>query len=73
MRQVSITEFKKLTATEIKAMLPVTITADGLPVAVVQLDYKPPSGKTKCPNCKLEYQVALPDGKQFFFTGKHPK
>ncbi len=81
MNQIAITEFKKLTASEIKAQMPITITSDGVVIAVVgqpitgklRPAIPPPIVRTKCPNCKMEYDVTPPDGKPFFFTIKHPK
>ncbi len=82
MFQMSISEFKKLTAAEIKNKLPIALTTDGLSLGVV-LRENPPAlaapGKTmtgtltKCPNCKMEFTVKPSDGRPFYFTGKHPK
>jgi len=56
---------------DIKAAMPFEIIADGVKIGVFQEEFKA-SGKTKCPNCKLEYEVTPPDGRPFFFTIRHP-
>ncbi len=75
--KVSLTEFKKLirisSTVEIKAAIPIDITADGELVAVLVAPGKSLVGTlTKCPNCKLEFKVTPSDGKPFFFTMRHP-
>jgi len=65
---------KAMKASELKAALPFEVTSDGVVIAVAQAEYKATGkGKTQCPNCKLVYDYAEPDGKPYFFTMKHPK
>ncbi len=74
MNQVSFTDFKKMRIEEIARQIPLEITYNGEVIGVLGkkasvINLK--ALKTKCPNCKMEYHVTLPDGKPPFFTIKH--
>lgn len=68
MRQISKSEFNKLTASAIKALLPFELTSDGEVIGV--FDKKEDWGRiqTKCPNCKLTYTVTPPSKEPYFFS-----
>lgn len=76
MTTCTMTEFKRLTVAQMKAMFPIEITSDGELFATIDK----PKGReksmvgtpTQCPNCKMEFRVKPPDGKPWFFTMKHP-
>ncbi len=78
MKQITITEMKKMKVPEFTAALPVEIMADGAVIGVLyQAGMLPPSPApaediskftTKCPNCKLVYQAEKPDNKPFFLS-----
>ena len=78
--EVSISEFKKLKAGEIKAKLPIELTSDGVRIAMMEvpglptfkLPKYPVTQETQCPNCKLKYKVTPPDGRPLFLSGQHP-
>ncbi len=71
--RMSLTEFKKLTAAQVKKNLPIDVTADGEIIGVFDVPGKGMVGTlTKCPNCKMEFTVAPSDNQAFFFTIKHP-
>ena len=68
MRQITITELRKTPVKDIIAMLPFEVMADGEVMATVNKPGAPVKGRTKCPNCKMEYDIEVPDGKPFFFS-----
>lgn len=71
MNRVSISELKKMKVPEINQMIPCEITAEGDVIAVLGKEVKL-SGKTKCPNCKFEYNFTPSDGKPGYFSIQHP-
>ena len=69
MNQIAITDFRHLKVAELPDE--VELTSDGRTLGYFVKELKPVKGKTKCPNCKLEYTVTPPDGKPPFFTMRH--
>lgn len=65
MKSITITELKQLKVPELKAILPVEITADGEVIAEVGVRGKL---STKCPNCGLVYDSQKPEDTPFFFS-----
>ena len=72
MIQITVTNEKKMTVPQRKAAMPYELMADGSVIGVMQEKYTPGKAKTKCPNCKFEYDFTEPDGKPFYFTSRHP-
>jgi len=72
MNEVSVSNFKKLTVEQIKALMPFAVTSDGIKVGIFGVEVKPLKGKTKCPNCKFTYEFTADDGRAPFFTIRHP-
>ena len=68
MEQITIVEFRKLKVPEVKALLPIEITADGEVIAEVSVRGKL---STKCPNCGLVYETQKPTDAPYFFSIKH--
>jgi len=78
MRQITVSNLKLLKVAEVRDGMPFELIADGVVIAVVVKPGEPEKPKllarqTKCPNCKMVYNVTEPDGKPGFFTMKHPK
>jgi hypothetical protein len=75
MKQITISELKQLKVTELKAILPCEIKADGDVIAVLNVPGTPEEDtshiKTKCPNCKMVYQVRKPDNEPIFLSMQH--
>lgn len=72
MKQVSITELRRMPVKEIKEALPFDITSDGEVIAELAIPAAiPPRVQTQCPNCKNIYLVTPPDNKPFFFSTRH--
>ena len=69
MKQLSISELKQLKVHELKELLPVEVTADGFVIGVfAKPDVALSQVKTKCPNCKMVYNIEKPDGAPYFFS-----
>ena len=69
MKQITLTQLRKMKVLEIEASLPFELTADSDVLGVVSTQGIDPSTvKTKCPNCGLIYNAKVPDGKSYFFT-----
>jgi len=70
MKQITVTELKRMKVAEIRETMPFRVVADGDTVGVMQ-GFDPPAKEdieTKCPNCKFVYNVIKPDNKPDFFT-----
>ena len=78
MKQITVTEEKKMTVAQRKEAVPYEVLADGIVIAtVLPSGEEEPSkfkdtGMTKCPNCKFEYQLDKKDESPYFFSIQHP-
>jgi hypothetical protein len=82
MKQITVTDEKKLTVAQRIIKAPYEVLADGVVIGTFRTkDIKPaddkPSefqdtGKTKCPNCKFEYDLEKKDNTPSFFSIQHP-
>ncbi len=68
MRQVTVTEEKKMTVAERKEAMPYEVLADGIVIGEFSVRGKL---STKCPNCGLVYDAQKPTEAPFFFS-LHP-
>jgi len=72
MKQLSISELKKLKVSELREIIPCEITSDGTVIGVLKReDAELQTGRTKCPNCKFEYDLPKQDNTPSFFSVKH--
>jgi len=80
MQKITVTEEKKMTVPQRKEAMPYRLMADGFIIATVSkdgdvpkvLELDEPIGKTKCPNCKFEYDLPGKDTGPSFFSIQHP-
>ena len=81
MNQITVTEEKRMTVPQRKEAMPYEILADGDVIGVVREEevfvpplepIKEPIGRTKCPNCKFEYDLPGKDNSPFFFSVRQP-
>lgn len=79
MRQITVTEEKRMTVPDRKEAMPYALMADGDIIAVVRADESVPepvqefqAGRVKCPNCKFEYDLPAKDNSPSFFSIQHP-
>jgi hypothetical protein len=74
MKQITISELKRLKAEEIKTALPFEIVSDGEVIADVKMPGESVKQEdnsqipTKCPNCKMVYNVTKPDNQPIFMS-----
>ncbi len=76
MKQITLSELKKLGSQQIKELLPFEITFNCEVIAEMkspgEVAKQPEEDiskyKTKCPNCKLVYQAEKPDNKPNFLS-----
>jgi len=76
MNQIPISKLKLMKVADWQAAMPFQVISDGSIVGVVSVaSANPPAvaipPRTKCPNCKFEYDAVLPDGKPPYFTIRH--
>jgi len=72
MKQITITEEKKMTVAQRKEAMPYEVLADGFVIGIFSAEPEYPGGKTKCPNCKFEYDLPVKDNTPSFFSVQHP-
>ena len=73
MKQVTITELKKMSVAQLKEAMPIEVMADGTVIGVVNSPGAPAvSGKVTCPNCKFVIEVQPKDTAPSFFSVQHP-
>ena len=68
MKQITITEEKKMMVAERKAMMPYEVLADGIVIGEFSARGKL---STKCPNCHLIFDAQKPTDEPYFFSIKH--
>ena len=68
MNQITITEERKMSVAERKAVMPYEVLADGVVIGEFGVRGKL---STKCPNCHLIFDAQKPDDAPFFFSIKH--
>jgi len=78
MNQITVTEEKKMTVPQRKEAMPYELLADGDVIGVVKAGeseevIKEPVGRTKCPNCKFEYDLPGKDDTPSFFSVRQPE
>jgi hypothetical protein len=79
MKQITISQEKKMTTKERLKAMPYEVTADGQVIGVFQkqatiIANEGPSGLTQCPNCKLKYKLPGKDKTPNPFSlQRHPK
>lgn len=71
MNQITVSNEKKLTTPDRKALMPYEVTADGEVIGVMR-EPGVVKIKTQCPNCKFVHDYTEPDNKPPYFTMKHP-
>ena len=68
MRQITVTEEKKMTVVERKAVMPYEVLADGEVIGEFGARGKL---STKCPNCGKIFDAQKPTDAPYFFSIKH--
>ncbi len=73
MNRITVTEEKKMTVPQRKEAMPYELVADGVVIAVVMKENQElQTGRTKCPNCKFEYDLPKQDNSPAPFSVRHP-
>lgn len=69
MRQITVTEEKRMTVPQRREAMPYELLADGLVVGVVKDPADPDvTGDVKCPNCKFTFALPKKDNSPAFFS-----